>query len=106
DGEHQQRCRHRPLDEQAGGVHGDFVPASPAFLWPLWRWPPGASPPAGGVSGLASASRTAAPSRSRSTPSITTRSPASRPLVITVWAASDGPVFTWRASTVLPSLTT
>ena len=52
------------------------------------------------------ATETFAPSNSLSTPSVTTTSPAERPLVIAVSSASLGPVFTSRIVTVLSLFTT
>src|SRR5256885_7389193 len=98
----EQRGRDRPQDEKPRRVHPPSLlrrcPLPAPLLDPL--------PSAGGlISGRAAATSTAAPGRSRSMPSTTTRSPAARPSVTATVFPSVGPSFTRRGATVLSALT-
>ncbi len=81
--QHGQRGHDGAFDEDFRGVH-DYAP----------------------VFGCTGSSKTGAPGNNNSCPSVTTRSPAASPLLMTTLRSSVWPTVTRRASTVLSAFTT
>src|SRR4029079_13223040 len=106
---HEQGRGDRPQDERPRRAHSRFAwpaPGPPAPPWPPWPplrryWRRLLFEPlsAGGFWApfcAASGRRTRAPSVSRSPPSVTTRSPAARPVAIDIASSEAGPTVTGR----------
>src|SRR5690606_1566918 len=111
-GQHAQRGGDRPQDEQTREVHAPALPAalpgcaSPVCAEPLVSWPCRCWPGVVGTCELSSTTSTLEPSRRRSVPSSTRRSPVARPSRITLFSPSLAPTLSLRTFTVLSALTT
>src|SRR5262249_16580380 len=97
DRNHQERSRHRTHDERMRRVHG-------FYCFSLRRSLPSGGPAAGGDCGFSERNVILAPSRRRSAPSLTTRSPGLTPSRASTRSPSVTPRAILRTMTVLSAL--